>query len=154
MHPALSWGITYSGSKGTGGGSAAPAAVFRKEATVVLNALLWAAAGTGFTALMTALGSAVVFLFRHRSSPALHRIMLGFAAGVMIAASMWSLLIPAIEKAQEMGLPGWLPAAGGSVFGIGFLLAMDYLLPFDPRVLPPTQLPQPHRPFGAGRDPA
>ena len=95
----------------------------------MLNALLWAAAGTGFTALMTALGSAVVFLFRHRSSPALHRIMLGFAAGVMIAASMWSLLIPAIEKAQEMGLPGWLPAAGGSVLGIGFLLAMDYLLP-------------------------
>lgn len=95
----------------------------------MLNALLWAAAGTGFTALMTALGSAVVFLFRHRSSPTFHRIMLGFAAGVMIAASMWSLLIPAIEKAQELGLPGWLPAAGGSILGIVFLLAMDYLLP-------------------------
>ena len=102
----------------------------------MLNALLWAAAGTGFTALMTALGSAVVFLFRHRSSPTLHRIMLGFAAGVMIAASMWSLLIPAIEKAQELGLPGWLPAAGGSVLGS------------------PTQLPQPHRPAGTGGDPA
>ena len=95
----------------------------------MLNALLWAAAGTGFTALMTALGAAVVFLFRHRSSPALHRVMLGFAAGVMIAASMWSLLIPAIEEAQAMGMPGWLPAAGGSVLGIGFLLAMDALLP-------------------------
>lgn len=55
--------------------------------------------------------------------------MLGFAAGVMIAASMWSLLIPAIEKAEELGMVGWLPAAGGSVMGIAFLLAMDYLLP-------------------------
>ena len=55
--------------------------------------------------------------------------MLGFAAGVMIAASMWSLLIPAIEKAQALGQVGWLPAAGGSVLGIGFLLLMDCLLP-------------------------
>ena len=55
--------------------------------------------------------------------------MLGFAAGVMIAASMWSLLIPAIEEAQEMGMIGWVPAAGGSVLGIVFLLLMDYLLP-------------------------
>lgn len=95
----------------------------------MLNALFWAAAGTGFTALMTALGAAVVFLFCQKSSPSLHRIMLGFAAGVMIAASMWSLLIPAIEKAEDMGMAGWLPAAGGSIIGICFLLAMDYLLP-------------------------
>lgn len=93
------------------------------------HALLWAAAGTGFTALMTAAGAAVVFFFRGAASPVLQRIMLGFAAGVMIAASMWSLLIPAIEEAQAMGMPGWLPAAGGSVLGIGFLLAMDALLP-------------------------
>jgi ZIP family zinc transporter len=55
--------------------------------------------------------------------------MLGFAAGVMIAASMWSLLIPAIEQAEELGLVSWIPAAGGSILGIVFLLAMDYLLP-------------------------
>ena len=93
------------------------------------HALLWAAAGTGFTALMTAAGAAVVFFFRGAASPVLQRIMLGFAAGVMIASSMWSLLIPAIETAQELGLPGWLPAAGGSVLGIVFLLAMGELLP-------------------------
>ena len=93
------------------------------------QALLWAAGGTGFTALMTALGAAMVFLFRRQSSPTLHRVFLGFAAGVMIAASMWSLLIPAIEEAQAMGMAGWLPAAGGSALGIAFLLAMDYLLP-------------------------
>ena len=93
------------------------------------QAILWAAGGTGFTALMTASGAAMVFLFRRTASPTLHRVMLGFAAGVMIAASMWSLLIPAIEEAQEMGMAGWLPAAGGSAMGIAFLLLMDYLLP-------------------------
>jgi ZIP family zinc transporter len=55
--------------------------------------------------------------------------MLGFAAGVMIAASMWSLLIPAIEQSQAAGGTGWLPAAGGSVLGIAFLAGMDVLLP-------------------------
>ena len=93
------------------------------------QALLWAAGGTGFTFLMTSLGAATVFLFRRSVSAALHQIMLGFAAGVMIAASMWSLLIPAIDQAEEMGLPGWLPAAGGSALGIVFLVAMDALLP-------------------------
>ncbi len=93
------------------------------------QALLWASAGTGFTCLMTALGASMVFLFRRKTSPTLHRVMLGFAAGVMIAASMWSLLIPAIEEAEAMGMVGWLPAAGGSSLGIAFLLAMDRLLP-------------------------
>ncbi len=72
----------------------------------MLQALTWAAAGTGFTALMTTAGAAVVFLFRRKNSQTLHRVMLGFAAGVMIAASMWSLLIPAIEKAEELGQAG------------------------------------------------
>ena len=78
---------------------------------------------------MTALGAAMVFLLGAHSSPTFHRLLLGFAAGVMIAASMWSLLIPAIDEAEEMGMIGWLPAAGGSILGIAFLLAMDYLLP-------------------------
>jgi len=55
--------------------------------------------------------------------------MLGFAAGVMIAASIWSLLIPAIEEAEAQGMVGWVPAAGGIVLGIAFLLGMDRLLP-------------------------
>ena len=78
---------------------------------------------------MTALGSATVFLFRSRVNRQLHQLMLGFAAGVMIAASMWSLLIPAIEAAEEAGLPGWFPAAGGSVLGVLFLVTMNTLLP-------------------------
>ena len=78
---------------------------------------------------MTALGSATVFLFRSRVNRQLHQLLLGFAAGVMIAASMWSLLIPAIEAAAEAGLPGWFPAAGGSVLGVLFLVTMNTLLP-------------------------
>ena len=64
------------------------------------QSLLWAAGGTGFTFLMTSLGAAVVFFFRRQVTASAQRIFLGFAAGVMIAASVWSLLIPAIEEAE------------------------------------------------------
>ena len=93
------------------------------------DALLWAAAGTGFTFLMTSLGASVVFLFRKRINENIQRLFLGFAAGVMIAASVWSLLIPAIEAAETAGIPGFLPAAGGFILGVGFLMLMDSLLP-------------------------
>lgn len=96
---------------------------------MLTQALLWAAGGSGFTFLMTTLGAATVFLFRRTAGAGLHRIMLGFAAGVMIAASVWSLLIPAMEMAQEAGGPAWLPAAGGFVLGALFLLALDRILP-------------------------
>lgn len=83
---------------------------------------------TGFTWLVTALGAAAVFLFR-RINQKLLDSMLGFAAGVMIAASFWSLLSPAIELAEESGSPGWLPASIGFLSGGAFLVAVDKLLP-------------------------
>ena len=95
----------------------------------MLQAMQYALTGTLFTAGMTALGAAFVFFFQPRTSTVFQKIMLGFAAGVMIAASMWSLLIPAIELAQQEGTPGWLPAAGGCIMGIAFLVTMDALLP-------------------------
>lgn len=70
--------------------------------------------------LMTSLGASVVFLFRKRINENIQRLFLGFAAGVMIAASVWSLLIPAIEEAEAAGIPGFLPAAGGFILGVGF----------------------------------
>lgn len=91
--------------------------------------LLWAAGGTGFTFLMTTLGSAVVFLFRREIKANMQKIFMGFAAGVMIAASVWSLLIPAIEEAEGMGQIGWIPAAGGFVLGVLFLMSLDFILP-------------------------
>lgn len=94
-----------------------------------MSPLALACVGTGFTFLMTAAGAAVVFLFRGEVKPAFQRGFLGFAAGVMVAASVWSLLIPAINMAEEQGHIGWIPAAGGFVLGGLFLLALDKLLP-------------------------
>ncbi len=85
--------------------------------------------GTMFTFLATALGAATVFFFKKDIPHGMQRAFLGFAAGVMIAASVWSLLIPAMEMAQEAGGPAWLPAAGGFVLGALFLLALDRILP-------------------------
>jgi ZIP family zinc transporter len=92
------------------------------------QALLWAALGCGFTWLMTTAGAAMVFFFRS-DRKLMHHIFLGFAAGVMIAASVWSLLNPAIEQAEELGQIGWILAAGGFLLGVAFLLALDTFLP-------------------------
>lgn len=94
-----------------------------------MQMIFWAAAGTGFTFLMTALGAALVFFFRGTIRAGVQRVFLGFAAGVMIAASVWSLLIPAIEQGEAAGLPGWLPAGGGFLLGVGFLMLLDSVMP-------------------------
>lgn len=94
----------------------------------MLQALTWAACGTGFTFLMTALGAATVYLFSGDPHPRFRQAMLGFAAGVMTAAAVWSLLLPAIDRAEALGLPGWLPAAAGMLLGAAFLAAMDVWL--------------------------
>ena len=95
----------------------------------MLQSLGWAALGTGFTFLMTTLGAAMVFFFAGEPRPRFQRTLLGFAAGVMTAASVWSLLIPAIDQAAAGGQPPWLPAAGGMLLGVVFLAALDALLP-------------------------
>lgn len=94
-----------------------------------MTPILWAAGGTGFTFLMTTLGASVVFFFRKDVNASVQKIFLGFAAGVMIAASVWSLLIPAIEEAEANGMIGWVPAAGGFVLGVLFLILLDTFLP-------------------------
>ncbi len=91
--------------------------------------ILWAMMGTGFTFFMTILGASVVFFFAKDISIRMQQIFLGFAAGVMIAAAVWSLLLPAIEQAENMGQIGWIPAAGGFLAGSIFLLLVDRLLP-------------------------
>lgn len=85
--------------------------------------------GTMFTFLATALGAATVFFFKKDIPHGMQRAFLGFAAGVMIAASVWSLLIPAMEMAENAGSPAWIPTAGGFVLGAAFLLVLDRLLP-------------------------
>jgi len=95
-----------------------------KELNPVLQALL----GTCFTWFVTAAGAALVFPFKTINRKVLDG-MLGFAAGVMIAASFWSLLAPAIEMAEGSSLPAWLPATIGFLLGGAFLRLVDKLLP-------------------------
>ncbi|MCH8010786.1 MAG: ZIP family metal transporter [Candidatus Marinimicrobia bacterium] len=93
-----------------------------------LHPISQALIATIFTWGLTALGSALVFLKREFS----HRVMdgmLGFTAGVMIAASYWSLLAPAIEMSEISGTPGWIPASIGFLVGGFFLWIADKILP-------------------------
>ncbi|WP_040208855.1 ZIP family metal transporter [Neobacillus jeddahensis] len=93
-----------------------------------LPAVAQAALGTLFTWGMTALGAALVFTTKNVNQKFLDS-MLGFAGGVMIAASFWSLLLPALEMAEGGSTPKWLPAAVGFLLGGFFLMVVDKLLP-------------------------
>ena len=77
----------------------------------------------------TTLGAAMVFFMRNKMNKMVEKLLLGFASGVMIAASIWSLILPAIEMSEEQGKIAWLPATIGFLFGIVFLLALDSLIP-------------------------
>jgi ZIP family zinc transporter len=91
-----------------------------------------------FTWGVTAVGAALVF-FTKKLPQAVLESMLGFAAGVMIAASVWSLLLPAIERSVLLGLPAWLPPAAGFLAGGLFLRVADRVLPHLHPGLPRTQ---------------
>jgi ZIP family zinc transporter len=78
---------------------------------------------------MTCLGSSTVLFLRKGAGDAVQTAFLGFAAGIMVAASVFGLLVPAIEQAEANGLAGWIPAAGGFVLGVLFLLGLDKVIP-------------------------
>ena len=77
----------------------------------------------------TSLGAAMVFFLKKQISGSLQKILTGFAAGVMVAASFWSLLEPALESSAGLGKLSFLPAAVGFMVGIGFLLLLDVVTP-------------------------
>lgn len=94
----------------------------------------------------TTLGAAMVFVIRGEIYPRIEKMLLGFAAGVMTAASVWSLLIPAMDMAEESGDIPWVPAAVGFILGIGFLLLLDTIVP---HLHPGSKTPEgPKSPFG------
>jgi ZIP family zinc transporter len=95
---------------------------------ITLNPIIQALIATCFTWFATALGAAAVFFFKSINRKVLDG-MLGVAAGVMIAASVWSLIIPAIEMAEEAGKSGWLSAAIGFLTGGAFLALIHKILP-------------------------
>lgn len=77
----------------------------------------------------TTIGSAMVFFMRNKINRKVERLLLGFAAGVMIAASIWSLIIPSMDMAEQQGKTTWVPAAIGFSLGILFLLLLDHIIP-------------------------
>ena len=93
-----------------------------------LNPIVQALFATIFTWLLTAVGASFVFFMKTMSRRVLD-LMLGFAAGVMIAASVWSLLIPAMDLAEADGIAPWLPALAGFLLGGVFLFTVDRILP-------------------------
>lgn len=97
---------------------------FLEQYSPIIQALF----GTLFTWGVTALGSAMIFFTKEVNRKLLDG-MLGFASGVMIAASYWSLLAPAIEMSENLSVPSWFPATIGFLLGGGFLFAVDKLLP-------------------------
>ena len=90
---------------------------------------MWLALGLLVPFAGTVLGAAMVYLLRGALNALWHKLLLGFAAGVMVAASVWSLLIPSMQISEPMGKWAWVPAAVGFVLGVLFLLLLDTLIP-------------------------
>lgn len=88
-----------------------------------------AAKGIAFPFLGTSVGAACVFFMRNDLNMLVQRALTGFAAGIMTAASVWSLLIPSIEQSENMGRLSFVPAAIGFLAGIAFLLLLDHIIP-------------------------
>ena len=86
-------------------------------------------AGLVIPFLGTTLGSAMVFFMKNKMNKKVEKLLLGFASGVMIAASIWSLLMPSIEMAEEQQKIAWIPATVGFLLGMAFLLVLDSIIP-------------------------
>ena len=77
----------------------------------------------------TTLGAGMVFLMKKKMNTKVEKLLLGFASGIMIAASIWSLIVPSIDMAKEQNIIAWIPAASGFLLGVFFLLILDSLIP-------------------------
>ncbi len=95
-----------------------------------MNATTITIIGVSFIFFMTTLGSAFVFLFRNKISERINSLFLGFASGLMIAASVWSLILPSIEQSSSLGKLSFLPSALGIILGCLFLVVMDKIIPY------------------------
>lgn len=90
-----------------------------------MNQIVFAAGVLLFPAVCTTLGAAGVFLLRRSAAPRTQRVLSGMAAGIMLAASVWSLLLPAIERTRELGVAAWVPPSAGLVLGAAGLLRLE-----------------------------
>lgn len=90
---------------------------------------IWTFVGIVLPLLGTALGAACVYVLKGSLSERVNKSLLGFASGVMVAASVWSLLIPSMEHSAQLGRLAFTPAAGGFLLGMAFLLTLDRFVP-------------------------
>lgn len=94
-----------------------------------MNETTWTALGLLIPFAGTTLGAAIVFFVKHTLGERFQKLLLGFASGVMVAASMFSLILPALDMAEQQGVVTWVPALVGFLAGIAFLLLLDVLIP-------------------------
>ena len=94
----------------------------------MIHGLVWAALGTGFLFFMTTLGALTVLLFHEKNEGIRKKLTLGFAAGIMMAASIWSLILPAIEQAEKTGCISWMPPTVGILLGAICIVYADALV--------------------------
>lgn len=98
-----------------------------------MSAVIWAGCGTAFTFLMTTLGAALVFFFKEQIDDRVQCACMGFASGVMSAAAVFSLLVPAIEQSEAQGGSPWLVVTTGFVLGALMIASVDRVLRFAGR---------------------
>ncbi len=92
-----------------------------------MNDILYSIAGIMIPFIGTSLGSSLVFFLKKTMNERVQKMIVGFAAGVMIAASVWSLILPAVEMAETQGLVTWIPATIGFIAGVIFLLITNHI---------------------------
>ena len=97
------------------------------EAEVKLNDTLYSLLGILIPFFGTSIGSAFVLFLRENLNKKIQKLIVGFAAGVMIAASIWSLILPSAELAENQGVISWLPPAVGFIFGTIFLILTNFI---------------------------
>ena len=92
-----------------------------------MNEILYSIVGVMIPFIGTSLGSGLVFFLKKRMNEKVQKMIVGFAAGVMIAASIWSLILPAVEMAEKQGVVAWAPATIGFIFGVFFLIVTNHI---------------------------
>lgn len=95
-----------------------------------MSKLALTAIGLTFIFIMTTIGSSVVFCFKKGVSNKINSLFMGFASGVMVSASIWSLILPSIEQSSDLGTLNFLPASLGIILGCLFLVLMDKIIPY------------------------
>ena len=104
-----------------------------------MNYIFYIIIGFSIIFIATSLGSAIIFFVKNSVSEKMNTIFLGFAGGIMVAASIWSLILPAIDQSSNLGKLSFLPVVGGFLLGSLFLVILDKVIFIHKRILKKDQ---------------